>query len=46
MNNDCEHDDICEDEFVCLICGKDMREDLMAKAFDVVKERFKYGDDY
>lgn len=40
----CDHSDIDEDEFVCLICGKDLREDYISKAFDKYKNKFKYGD--
>lgn len=41
----CEHQDICYDERGCLICGKDMTEELMARAYDLAKDRKKYGDD-
>jgi hypothetical protein len=41
----CEHDDVCEDEFVCLNCGEDLREDLMASAYDRAKDLMKYGED-
>jgi len=33
----CDHYDI--DDFTCLDCGKDMTEDMMAKAYDSVKDR-------
>lgn len=28
----CEHSDVCRDERCCLICGKDMTENLIAAA--------------
>lgn len=39
----CEHGDICYDERVCLICDADMTEDLSARAYDLAKDRRKYG---
>ena len=41
----CEHTDVCEDERVCLDCGEDRTEHMMAKAYDYYKDRMKYGDD-
>lgn len=37
--NPCEHDDVCEDERICLDCGKDMTEKLMSDAYDRAKDR-------
>ena len=47
MNMDeeeCTHENICEDEFYCLDCGEDRREDLMADAYDRAKDFAKYGE--
>lgn len=41
---ECEHSDLDTDEFTCLECGKDLREDLMANALDQAKDRMKYGE--
>lgn len=38
----CEHGDVCTDERCCLICGKDMTEDLVAAAeyqADMIEDR-------
>lgn len=40
----CEHSDIEYDERCCLICGKDMTEDLASAAYDRYKDHMKYGD--
>jgi len=32
------------DERGCLICGKDMTEDIMARAYDRAKDYMKYGE--
>ena len=40
--NCCGHDDT--DGFECLICGGDLREDIMSQAFDKYKDRMKYGE--
>lgn len=39
----CEHD-ICPDEFICLYCGEDMREDIASRAYDRYKDYLKYGE--
>lgn len=39
----CGHYD--KDDGICLDCGKDLREDLMADAYDRAKDRIKYGDE-
>lgn len=39
----CDHSDI--DEFTCLICGEDMMEQMISRAYDYYKEKFKYGDE-
>ena len=37
----CDHGDV---EYpCCLICGKDVSEDIQAKAYDQAKDRMKYG---
>lgn len=36
---DCDHWDYDEDNLTCLDCGKDLREDMMAKAYDDYKDR-------
>lgn len=41
-DEECEHDDI--EDFHCLDCGKDMSEDIMCRAYDMAKDRMKYGD--
>ncbi len=41
----CDHSDIEEDERCCLICGRDMTDDLAGRAYDAYKDRMKYGDD-
>lgn len=41
----CDHSDVCHDEMVCLICGKDMAEDLLSAAYDRAKDFRKYGED-
>lgn len=33
----CDHDDIDQDEFVCLNCGSDRREAIMSNAYDSYK---------
>lgn len=43
-DEDCDHTDTCMDEFVCLTCGLDRREELMSRAYDRAKDRRKYGD--
>jgi len=40
----CDHSDICYDERICLCCGKDLTEDLSAKAYDRYKDYMKYGE--
>jgi hypothetical protein len=40
----CDHGDICPDERICLVCGKDLTEDLSAKAYDRYKDYMKYGE--
>lgn len=40
----CEHSDVCRDERICLICDKDMSEELSARAYDRYKDRMKYGE--
>lgn len=39
---ECEHMD--KDGFVCLDCGKDLTEDIMAAAYDRAKDLRKYGE--
>lgn len=39
----CDHSD--SDDHGCLICGKDLTEDRMARAYDQAKDFLKYGDD-
>lgn len=41
---DCDHTDTCMDEFVCLDCGADRREELMSRAYDRAKDFRKYGE--
>lgn len=38
LEEPCEHLDIDKDERCCLICGKDMSEDLMSKSYDTIKD--------
>jgi predicted amidophosphoribosyltransferase len=38
----CEHGDI--DDMTCLICGHDMTESIMSRAYDQAKDQRKYGD--
>ena len=33
---ECDHSDVCRDEFVCLICGKDMHEEYMSNACEAL----------
>jgi len=40
----CEHSDVCSDERGCLICGKDMTEEIMSAAYDRAKDIRKYGE--
>ena len=40
----CEHTDVCQDERVCLDCGEDMTERLMAAAYDRAKGRRQDAD--
>lgn len=42
LQEQCEHDDV--DDFHCLDCGKDLTEDVMARAYDRMKDRMKYGE--
>lgn len=41
---ECDHSDICLDEFYCTICGKDMLEAAKEDAFDRMKDVKKYGE--
>lgn len=41
---ECEHQDVCEDDFVCLDCGVSRREEMMSRAYDVAKSRRQYGE--
>lgn len=41
----CDHGDVCLDERCCLDCGKDMTEELMARAHDRAKSFRKYGNE-
>jgi len=39
---ECDHEDLeCGH---CLDCGADLTEDLMARAYDRAKDRWKYGE--
>lgn len=40
----CDHSDIEYDEGCCLICGKDLTEELSARAYDRWKDYNKYGE--
>lgn len=40
--DECEHSD--KDKGICLDCGLDLREDIMARAYDDAKDRRKYGE--
>jgi hypothetical protein len=42
--DECDHFDVCDDERVCLDCGKDMTEEMMAAAYDRTKDLWKYGE--
>lgn len=41
---ECEHQDVCEDDFICLDCGVSRREEMMSRAWDRAKSRRQYGE--
>ena len=40
---ECGHDDI--EDGICLVCGEDLTEELSARAYDMYKDRMKYGEE-
>lgn len=40
----CEHEFDPDEGFMCLNCGKDGYEDVMARAYDRAKDLRKYGE--
>lgn len=41
----CDHSDLCYDELVCLICSKDMIEEMSAESYERAKNFMKYGEE-
>ena len=40
----CEHEPDADEGFMCLLCGKECAEDVMARAYDRAKDLQKYGE--